>query len=125
MPIDITHVFGPWVTGVSDETCPWSGVGARRTVHLLDGGQFTETLTAYQPSAHFAYRLHDWTGLLRLLVHEAHGSWWFNPVADGGTELIWSYRFLPRSRWTSPLLRLVWWFTMGRAFARVLDHADG
>ena len=105
-PADLTRIFTgmgplPAVVGTHAQTGAWDHVGATRTVELSDRSEAREAITAYDAPAHFAYRLEGFTGPLRLVVEGADGAWWFSAGARGGTDVRWTYVFLPRPgrRW--------------------------
>jgi hypothetical protein len=105
-PVDLTRIFTgmgplPAVVGIRGQTGAWDHVGATRTVELSDHSEAREAITAYDAPAHFAYRLEGFTGPLRLVVAGADGAWWFSAGARGGTDVRWTYVFLPRPgrRW--------------------------
>lgn len=117
VPIELSTIFTghgplPAVTGTADATGPWDAAGRQRTVHLSDGSQASERLTAYEKPQGFAYTVSAFTGVLRHLASEAQGEWWFEDVA-GATRVRWRYVFLPRSRFAIPLL-----FVINRFFWR-------
>ena len=100
-PVDLSRIFTgygplPAVAGTRDQTGDWDHVGATRTVELSDGTVARERITAYEPPAHFAYRVSGFTGRLRLLVTHVDGAWWFTETDDGTTEIRWTYTFQPR-----------------------------
>ena len=105
-PVDLTRIFTgmgplPAVVGTHAQTGAWDHVGATRTVELSDRSEAREAITAYDAPAHFAYRLEGFTGPLRRVVEGADGAWWFSAGARGGTDVRWTYVFLPRPgrRW--------------------------
>src|SRR3954463_3519758 len=72
-PVPLEEIFErfgpiPGVKGTRDQTGDWSKVGETRVVELADGSEAREELTTYDAPRHFAYRLSDLTGPLRLLV---------------------------------------------------------
>jgi hypothetical protein len=125
VPIDLSAIFTgygplPAVSGTRDQTGPWDAAGQTRTVLLSDGSSAQEALTAYHRPSHFAYTVRGFTGILRFLVTEARGEWWFEPApAAQGTDIRWKYEFVSRSAWLEPVVcaitQWLWRGYMGRA----------
>lgn len=116
VPVELPRLlrgYGPLpaVVATSGQTAPWDQVGTSRTVHLADRTTAREAVTACEAPAYFAYRVSDITHpLLRRLVREADGQWWFTdapPTADGrlATRVVWRYTFTARSRAAAVALR--------------------
>jgi hypothetical protein len=119
-PIDLSRIFTgfgplPAVRGVRDQTGDWDHVGATRVVELSDGSEARERITAYVRPHHFAYRVGPFTGSFGRVVRAADGTWWFSE-AEGGTEIRWTYAFLP-ARFAAPAVRLAV-APLWRAYAR-------
>lgn len=120
---DILTGFGPIpaVTSTSGQTGPWDVVGSSRTVHLADGSEARERVTACTTPASFAYTVAGFTNPVRLLAREAHGQWWFAKAPGGGTDVRWTYAFEARS-WPAaallaPVVKLLWRGFMRRGLA--------
>ena len=131
-PVDLTKIFTgmgplPAVTATRGQTGAWDHVGASRTVELSDGSEAREAITVYDVPARFAYRLEGFTGPLRHVVGSADGGWWFRPAAGGGTDVRWTYVFVPRAR-RRPLVRVVlaplWRAYARRVLARAIAEAE-
>lgn len=94
----------PGVTAVAETGCVWGRVGATRTIALSDGSSARERVSvADRPAAphaagRFAYRVSGYTNALRLLARHADGDWRFAPDGRGGTAIVWTYTFRPRSK---------------------------
>lgn len=112
VPIDLTSIFTgfgplPSVTGSLNQTGPWDAAGRSRTVVFSDGSSARETLTSYEYPNRFAYRITEFTGVLRFLATEARGEWWFESVPDrAATSVRWRYEFISRSAILKPLVSL-------------------
>jgi hypothetical protein len=112
VPIDLTSIFTgygplPSVTGTLNATGPWDAEDQRRTVVFSDGSSAQEHLTSYEYPNCFAYRITGFTGVMRLLVSEARGEWWFEKVPGRtGTSVRWRYEFISRSAILRPLVSL-------------------
>lgn len=110
---DILLGYGPLpaVVGTSGQSGPWDRPGSGRTVHLADGSTAFEEVTVCQRPSYFAYRVSKPTNILRLLVREAVGQWWFEEQADQ-TSITWTYTFHPHNFLTAlllfPVVRLFW-----------------
>lgn len=125
VPIDLASIFTgygplPSIRETLKETGPWDAAGQSRTVVFSDGSSASETLTSYEYPSRFAYRITDFTGVLRFLAIEARGEWWFESVAGGNaTSVRWRYEFISRSAILKPLVSLftrsLWRGYMGKA----------
>jgi hypothetical protein len=110
-PIDLTSIFTgygplPSVVETRDQTGPWDAAGRSRTVVYSDGSSCSETLTGYEDASRFSYRITGFTGVLRLLVSEARGEWWFEGNTGQATSVVWRWVFVSRSTWLKPLVGL-------------------
>lgn len=84
----------------------WDHAGARRTVTLDDGSTLKEEILAFEPSARFAYRVHELSASPnRDLIREGRGDWTFAPNPDGSTHVAWTYTFTARSCGARPAVR--------------------
>src|SRR5262249_349781 len=79
------------VAKTTDTTGPWDVPGSTRIVHLTDGTTVPETVMAATAPDYFAYGLTEFSSpMIRRLVKEARGQWWFTD--DGsGTNAKWTY----------------------------------
>ena len=115
IPVDLPRILLGWgplpaVVSTQGQTGPWDAPGSRRTVHLADGSQAEEMVTACTTPSHFAYRVTGFTNpLIRALAQSAEGEWTFvAPEPDSAaTEVTWTYRFIPRSALAAWPLRFV------------------
>ena len=83
--------FLPGVASTTDTTGPWDVPGSTRIVHLTDGNTVRETVTAATAPDYFAYRLTEFSNpMIRFLVKEARGQWWFTDDG-GGLQAKWTY----------------------------------
>lgn len=116
MPIDLTTImtgYGPLpsVSAIEDQSGRWSEIGESRIIRLADGGGMLETLTAVQRPRHFAYTICEITNVLRWLVSDFHGAWFFEEAGEGRTRARWRYEFVARSVLTWPFaFVVVTWF---------------
>jgi hypothetical protein len=127
MPIDLSTIFTgfgplPAVTGVLDQTGSWDHVGVSRRPVLSDGTTAYERITGFDSPSSFAYEVSGFTNVFGRLVTAARGDWQFKPAGDGGTEIVWTYAFLPRPRWR-PLVALFVAPLWRRYMRRALDLA--
>lgn len=96
--------FMPGVERTSGTTGPWDVPGSHRIVHTTDGNQVREEVTAAVAPEYFSYRVTEFTSaLIRPLVSEARGQWWFTE-ANGSTHAKWTYSFDTKAIWATPLL---------------------
>lgn len=104
--------FLPGVARTTDTTGPWDKAGSTRIVHLTDGHTVRETVTAATAPDYFAYRLTEFSNpLIRALVKEARGQWWFRDNG-GGLHARWTYtaesRNLPSLVLLYPVIKILW-----------------
>jgi hypothetical protein len=132
VPIELAKIFRglgplPAVVRTREQTGAWDHVGARRVVELADGSEAREELTAYEAPTHFAYRVSDFTGPLRLLVSRADGAWWFSDRGNGDTHVRWTYVFQPRTGFASVVRAAIaplWSAYERRALALAVTEAE-
>lgn len=116
------------VSGTSDTSGPWDVPGSHRIVHLSDGNSARETVTAADPPDYFAYLVNEFTQpLIRTLVKEARGQWWFTDEG-AGLHARWTYTFEARGLWAVPLLlpmvKILWNRAMNSALGVVKARAE-
>lgn len=102
----------PGCVKTTGTTGPWDVPGSTRIVHLSDETSVRETVTVATAPHYFAYRLTDFSSrLIRLLVAEAGGQWWFTDE-DRGTHIKWTYTAESRNWLTMvvlfPVIRILW-----------------
>jgi hypothetical protein len=118
----------PGVTRTTGTTGPWDVAGSTRIVHLSDGTFCRETVRTATAPDYFAYRLTEFSSrLIRMLVREANGQWWFTD--DGsGTRAKWTYTAESRSFLATPLLipviRIMWNRYMSTAMKHIKTRAE-
>jgi hypothetical protein len=135
VPIDLTSIFTgygplPSVTQTLNQTGPWDAAGRTRNVVFSDGSSARETLTSYDYPKRFAYRITEFTGVLRLLASEARGEWWFENVPGrSATSVRWRYEFISRSAILKPLVSLftrsLWRGYMAKALRLSKEQVEG
>jgi hypothetical protein len=118
----------PGVVKTSGTTGPWDVPGSCRTVHTTNGYSVREEVTAARAPDYFAYVVTDFTQpIIRLLVKEARGQWWFTPGA-AGTRAKWTYAFEGRTFWAMPLLlpfvKILWKRYMRAAMKVTKERAE-
>jgi hypothetical protein len=99
-------------TKTTGTTGPWDVPGSTRIVHLADETSVRETVTVATAPHYFAYRLTDMSGrMVRMLVREAAGQWWFTDEGTG-THVKWTYTAESRNILAMvvlfPFIRIVW-----------------
>jgi hypothetical protein len=99
-------------TKTTGTTGPWDVPGSTRIVHLSDETFVRETVKVATAPNYFAYRLNDFSGrMVRMLVREAMGQWWFTDEGTG-THVKWTYTAESRNWLTIlvlfPFIRIVW-----------------
>lgn len=118
----------PGVTRTTGTTGPWDVAGSTRIVHLSDQTMCRETVRTATAPDYFAYRLTDFSSrMIRMLVREANGQWWFTD--DGsGTRAKWTYTAESRSPLAAPLLlpviRILWNRYMRTAMRHIKTRAE-
>jgi hypothetical protein len=80
---------------------PWGVTGARRKVHLSDGGAATEQILETIPGERWRYQVWDYTTAAAAPILYGLGDFRYAPLEGGRTELIWTYAF--RLRPNGPL----------------------
>lgn len=135
VPIDLTSIFTgygplPSVSQTLNQTGPWDAAGRTRNVVFSDGSSARETLTSYDYPNRFAYRITEFTGVLRFLASEARGEWWFEDVPGrSATSVRWRYEFVSRSAILKPLVSLftrsLWRGYMGKALRLSKEQVEG
>jgi hypothetical protein len=112
------------VDHVSAMTGPWDVVGTTRVLHSQDGTTTFQEVMAHDATAgYFAYRLSRFTHWIGRFVHEGRGQWWFEPRADGATDVRWRHTYAARSVLAVPVIALpikVLWHRHMDAGARAL-----
>jgi hypothetical protein len=135
VPIALPSIFTgygplPSVTGTLNQTGPWDAAGRSRNVVFSDGSSARETLTSYEYPGRFAYRITEFTGVLRFLASEARGEWWFENVPGrAATSVRWRYEFISRSAILKPLVSLftrsLWRAYMAKALRLSKAQVEG
>ena len=102
----------PGCTKTTGTTGPWDVAGSTRIVHLADETSVRETVKVATAPDYFSYRLTDFSSrMIRLLVREAGGQWWFTDDR-GGTHVKWTYTAESRTLIAMvvlfPVIRILW-----------------
>jgi hypothetical protein len=118
----------PGVTRTTGTTGPWDVAGSTRIVHLSDGTTCRETVRTCTRPEYFAYRLTEFSSrVIRMLVREANGQWWFTDEG-GGTKAKWTYTAEARTPLAMPLLfpviRIMWHRYMSSAMKNIKARAE-
>ena len=88
----------PGVVGTTQLTPgEWGGAGARRMVHLSDGGSATEQVLEYVPGEGFRYQVWDYTTAAARPIAYAIGEFRYLPLPGDRTEVVWTYAFRLRN----------------------------
>lgn len=112
----------PGVAKSTDVTGPWDKPGSSRTVHLTDGNTAHEQVTAADTPDYFAYVVSGFSHpLVRMLVKEGRGQWWFTDEPSG-THVKWTYAFIPKSALAGVLLMPVVKFSWNAAMKATLEN---
>jgi hypothetical protein len=120
--------FLPGVAKTTDTTGPWDRAGSTRIVHLTDGTTVRETVTSATAPDYFAYRLTEFSSpMIRGLVKEARGQWWFTD-SGSGLQAKWTYtaesRHLLGALLLLPVIKILWNRYMKAAMKVTKDRAE-
>jgi hypothetical protein len=118
----------PGVASTSGTTGPWDVPGSTRIVHLTDGTTVRETVKAASAPDYFAYRLTEFSSpIIRRLVHEAGGQWWFADEG-AGTRARWTYTAESRNILAAlilfPVIKILWNLYMKAAMKQTKVRAE-
>ena len=118
----------PGVTRTTGTTGAWDVAGSTRIVHLSDGTTCRETVRTATAPDYFAYRLTEFSSrIIRMLVREANGQWWFTDDG-GGTRAKWTYTAEGRTLLAMPILfpviRIMWNRYMSSAMKNIKARAE-
>jgi hypothetical protein len=118
----------PGVTRTTGTTGPWDRAGSTRIVHLSDATFCRETVRVATAPDYFAYRLTEFSSrLIRMLVREANGQWWFTDEGSG-TRAKWTYTAEARSILVMPMLvpviKILWNRYMRTAMKHIKTRAE-
>lgn len=84
----------PGVVGTTQLTPgAWGVPGARRIVHLSDGGSATEQVLEVIPGERFRYQVWDYTTAAARPIAFAIGEFSYVPLDARRTEIVWTYAF--------------------------------
>ena len=120
--------FLPGVTKTTDTTGPWDVPGSTRIVHLSDRNTVRETVTQATTPDYFAYALTEFSNpVIRLLVKQARGQWWFTDEGSG-THAKWTYTAESRSVLGMvvlvPVIKILWNRYMKAAMKVTKERAE-
>ena len=120
--------FLPGVAKTTDTTGPWDQAGSTRIVHLTDGTTVRETVTSATAPDYFAYRLTEFSSpMIRMLVKEARGQWWFTD-SGSGLQAKWTYTAVSRNVLGAlvllPVIKILWNRYMKAAMKVTKERAE-
>lgn len=120
--------FLPGVRKTTETTGPWDVPGSTRIVHLTDGTRVRETVTSATAPDYFAYRLTEFSSpMIRLLVKEARGQWWFTDNGSG-LQAKWMYTAEGRNVLATlllvPVIKILWHRYMQAAMNVTRERAE-
>jgi len=117
----------PAVIEVRNQTGKWDAPGQTRQLMLSDGGWVIEHTMNVEPNDFFAYNLTDFQKVFGALVDHARAEWTFTDV-PGGTNIRWSYTFVPKNSLAKPVLaaivRLLWGPYMRRVLPGIVAEVE-
>jgi hypothetical protein len=120
--------FLPGVAKTTGTTGPWDKAGSTRIVHLTDGTTVRETVTSATAPDYFAYRLTEFSSpMIRGLVKEARGQWWFTD-SGSGLKAKWTYtaesRHFLGALLLIPVIKILWNRYMKAAMKVTKERAE-
>jgi hypothetical protein len=120
--------FLPGVAKTTGTTGPWDKAGSTRIVHLTDGNTVRETVTTATAPDYFAYRLTEFSNpMIRALVKEARGQWWFTDNGSG-VQARWTYTAESRNAagmiLLLPVIKILWNRYMKAAMKITKERAE-
>jgi hypothetical protein len=120
--------FMPGVVKTTDTTGPWDKPGSTRIVHLTDGTTVRETVTSATAPDYFAYRLTEFSSpMIRRLVKEARGQWWFTDNG-AGLQAKWTYTAESKNPVAAllllPVIKILWNRYMKAAMKVTKERAE-
>ena len=120
--------FLPGVAKTTGTTGPWDKAGSTRIVHLTDGTTVRETVTSATAPDYFAYRLTEFSSpMIRGLVKEARGQWWFTD-SGSGLQAKWTYTAVSRNVLgvlvLLPVIKILWNRYMKAAMKVTKERAE-
>jgi hypothetical protein len=110
MPVDLNIIFKkkgfiPGVISTSNKD-KWYFPGMSRTVMFDDGSSAFETLTDVIEFKSFTYKINQFTSILKYLIFEINGKWFFKNINNEKTEIYWEYSLSPQNIFCSILISL-------------------
>jgi len=118
----------PAVTGIADGAAAWQSVGQHRTLMLADGSTAREELTEFTVPRAYAYRVTDYSSVLRFVVNHAQARWEFEPIGKQQCRIRWHYAYYPRNWLAAPLVwiivRTLWTAYMRRSLRLCVQLAE-
>jgi hypothetical protein len=126
-PADWYPRFGPLpaVLRVTDQTAAFTEPGARRTLHLSDGGSVVEEVVQVDTPRSHSYQLTGFQKLFGHLVRSARADWVFAPDPRG-VRIRWTYTFYPlrgRGLLVSPIVLVLWAAYMRKVLPPIARNA--
>lgn len=120
--------FMPGVSKTTGTTGPWDKPGSTRVVHLTDGTSCRETVTSATAPDYFAYKLTEFSNpLIRILVKEARGQWWFTDEGQG-LHAKWTYTAETKNPFgailVAPVIKILWHRYMQAAMNVTKERAE-
>ena len=120
--------FLPGVAKTTGTTGLWDKAGSTRIVHLTDGTTVRETVTSATAPDYFAYRLTEFSSpMIRMLVKEARGQWWFTD-SGSGLQAKWTYTAVSRNALGAlvllPVIKILWNRYMKAAMKVTKERAE-
>jgi len=118
----------PGCTHTTGTTGPWDVSGSTRIVHLSDETSVRETVKVATAPDYFSYRLTDFSSaMIRLLVREAGGQWWFTDEGTG-THVKWTYTAestnILAMLMLFPVIRIAWNRYMRNSMRVIKERAE-
>jgi hypothetical protein len=124
-PINLAHIFKrykylPAVIN-SNEKEKWIKSGLTRTVFFEDGNTALEELLVVNNPEYFAYKVSNFTSVLRYLIIQVNGNWQFSTEENGSTKIVWEYELLPKNKFTSWIITTFLYKDINKLLQNALD----
>jgi hypothetical protein len=124
-PIDLAHIFKryKYLPAVirTNEKEKWIRSGLNRTVFFEDGNTAFEELLVVRNPEYFAYKVSNFTSVLKYLITQINGNWKFVTQQNGATSVIWEYELIPKNIFTKWIVSTFLYKDIGKLLQNAMD----